>query len=126
MTNIQAVVNEFRSFMRKSSYSLQIPNDWLTQCAEFIVQQYPVFNFFILIIFTCLNPLISTLKNKSVRDYVDTVYKQLLDYDLAAIGATGLPENTSSMSSGFLEGTHFLQVRFTFAKKTLRKLKRIY
>ncbi len=42
MSNPQVIIQQFLNFLKNSSYSIKIPDDWLCQCAEFMVEQFPV------------------------------------------------------------------------------------
>lgn len=57
-SNIQRIIDEFKR-KHLAKYSLVIPDDWLSQCAEFLTVETPVF---ILNIFTQILKIIKLKK----------------------------------------------------------------
>ncbi|RNA28569.1 recQ-mediated genome instability 1 [Brachionus plicatilis] len=89
-SNVQRIIEEFKR-KHLTKYCLVLPDDWLCQCAEFLTEESP---------------------GKSINEYTDLIFSQLLDYDLNIIGTESTKTTFFKTTSGMLDGSFFLQLRY--------------
>nr|QNH68107.1 recQ-mediated genome instability protein 1 [Brachionus koreanus] len=89
-SNIQKITEEFKR-KHLTKYSLEVPDDWLSQCAEFLTAETP---------------------GKTISEYTDLIFGQLLDFDLNLIGTESIKPIFFKTLNGTLNGTFFLQLKY--------------